>query len=180
LLLSSGHNPAAVFTDGVDNKDDGRDICIRFNGFVPVAVFHATTDAAALSGIALCFSPVLEMHRSGAFLGRKDHRDFLHRPFRYLGDPARECRCSPGQVERYRSRISGPLLDRNGIHVEAARRALSRLFEQKADRANLRDPRPVIQARERQRPRFAYGRMTGSNARTGNCQVKKFCALDSA
>ena len=33
--------------------------------------------------------------------------------------PKRECRCSPKQVENYRNRISGPLLDRIDIHVEA-------------------------------------------------------------
>ena len=37
----------------------------------------------------------------------------------YFGDPKRECRCSPKQVENYRNRISGPLLDRIDIHVEA-------------------------------------------------------------
>ena len=40
-------------------------------------------------------------------------------PCGFFGDPARECRCSPGQVEKYRSRISGPLLDRIDIHAEA-------------------------------------------------------------
>src|SRR5439155_9101322 len=36
----------------------------------------------------------------------------------YFGDPKRECRCSPLDVQRYRDRISGPLLDRIDIHVE--------------------------------------------------------------
>src|SRR4029077_2650571 len=36
----------------------------------------------------------------------------------YFGDPKRECRCSPNDVQRYRDRISGPLLDRIDIHVE--------------------------------------------------------------
>ncbi|HEY8902312.1 MAG TPA: ATP-binding protein, partial [Chthoniobacterales bacterium] len=36
----------------------------------------------------------------------------------YFGDPKRECRCSPREVENYRNRISGPLLDRIDIHVE--------------------------------------------------------------
>jgi magnesium chelatase family protein len=40
-------------------------------------------------------------------------------PCGYYGDPKRECRCSPKQVENYRNRISGPLLDRIDIHVEA-------------------------------------------------------------
>jgi magnesium chelatase family protein len=36
----------------------------------------------------------------------------------FYGDPKRECRCSPTQVQRYRDRISGPLLDRIDIHLE--------------------------------------------------------------
>ena len=39
-------------------------------------------------------------------------------PCGYYGDPKRQCRCSPGQIERYRQRISGPLLDRIDLHVE--------------------------------------------------------------
>ncbi len=39
-------------------------------------------------------------------------------PCGYFGDPKRECRCSPRQVQRYRQRISGPLLDRIDLHIE--------------------------------------------------------------
>ncbi len=42
-------------------------------------------------------------------------------PCGYLGDPKRDCRCSPGQIEKYRQRISGPLLDRIDLHVEVPR-----------------------------------------------------------
>ncbi len=41
-------------------------------------------------------------------------------PCGHLGDPRHECRCGPGQVERYRNRVSGPLLDRIDLHVEVA------------------------------------------------------------
>ncbi len=41
-------------------------------------------------------------------------------PCGYLGDPKRECRCSPAQVQRYRARLSGPLLDRIDLHIEAS------------------------------------------------------------
>ena len=40
-------------------------------------------------------------------------------PCGFYGDLKRECRCSPTQIQRYRSRISGPLLDRIDLHVEA-------------------------------------------------------------
>ncbi|MEM8953121.1 MAG: YifB family Mg chelatase-like AAA ATPase [Verrucomicrobiota bacterium] len=39
-------------------------------------------------------------------------------PCGYMGDPKRECRCSPNQIAKYRQRISGPLLDRIDLHVE--------------------------------------------------------------
>ena len=39
-------------------------------------------------------------------------------PCGYRGDPQRQCNCTPLQIERYISRISGPLLDRIDIHVE--------------------------------------------------------------
>jgi magnesium chelatase family protein len=39
-------------------------------------------------------------------------------PCGYFGDLKRECRCSPSQVQRYRQRISGPLLDRIDLHIE--------------------------------------------------------------
>ena len=40
-------------------------------------------------------------------------------PCGYLGHPDRECNCTPAQIARYRARISGPLLDRIDLHLEA-------------------------------------------------------------
>jgi magnesium chelatase family protein len=42
-------------------------------------------------------------------------------PCGYYGDPVRECHCSESTVSRYQRRISGPLLDRIDVHVEAPR-----------------------------------------------------------
>src|SRR5690606_1972141 len=42
-------------------------------------------------------------------------------PCGYLGDAAGRCRCTPEQVQRYRNKLSGPLLDRIDLHVTVAR-----------------------------------------------------------
>ena len=97
----------------------------------------------------------------------------------YFGDPARECRCSPTQVERYRSRISGPLLDRIDIHVEAPAVNYKELSSNEPAEPSAAIRARVIEARERQRVRFASGKKTNCNARMGHSQIKKFCALDS-
>jgi magnesium chelatase family protein len=39
----------------------------------------------------------------------------------YLGDPSDRCDCTPASLERYRARVSGPLLDRIDLHVEMPR-----------------------------------------------------------
>jgi len=100
-------------------------------------------------------------------------------PCGYFGDPARECRCSPGQVERYRSRISGPLLDRIDIHVEAPAVHYRDLSSNESAESSSAIRERVGLARERQRERFASGKKTTCNARMGHSQIKKFCALDS-
>ena len=99
-------------------------------------------------------------------------------PCGYFGDPARECRCSSAQVERYRSKISGPLLARIDIHVEAPAveyRDLSNR-EPAESSAAIRDR--VIRARDIQSARFAKGRKTACNAKMRHSQIKEFCELD--
>ncbi len=46
-------------------------------------------------------------------------------PCGYLGDPSGRCRCTPDQIQRYRSKLSGPLLDRIDLHLTVAREATS-------------------------------------------------------
>ena len=53
-------------------------------------------------------------------------------PCGHYGNPRRECRCSPVQVERYRSRLSGPLLDRIDIHIEVPAIEMNELTSAKA------------------------------------------------
>jgi len=95
----------------------------------------------------------------------------------YFGDPTRECRCSPGQVERYRAKISGPLLDRIDIHVEAPAVEYRDLSSRKSAEPSQAIRERVIKARAIQAKRFAGGRKVSCNARMGHSQIKKFCEV---
>ncbi|HSH38305.1 MAG TPA: ATP-binding protein, partial [Chthoniobacterales bacterium] len=64
-------------------------------------------------------NPRFELAERGSFEPHAQMRPRLHPcPCGYFGDLKRECRCSPVQVQRYRQRISGPLLDRIDLHIE--------------------------------------------------------------
>ena len=72
-------------------------------------------------------------------------------PCGYLGDPERACRCSPDQVHRYRSRISGPLLDRIDLHIPVLRLPPSALLDPAAESEPSRAVRErVSRCREHQ------------------------------
>jgi magnesium chelatase family protein len=99
-------------------------------------------------------------------------------PCGYHGDPKRRCRCTPQQVERYREKISGPLLDRIDLHVEAPAVPFAELRNQSPGESSASLRERVIAARDRQAHRFGALR-TRVNARMSSAQVRKFCALDS-
>lgn len=97
----------------------------------------------------------------------------------YFGDPTRECRCSPAQVERYRARISGPLLDRIDIHVEAPAVEYRHLSSRENSEPSATIRERVVRARKIQTSRFTTRRKTACNARMSHSQIKKHCELDS-
>ncbi len=96
----------------------------------------------------------------------------------YLGDPKHECRCSPAEVQRYRARISGPLLDRIDLHIEAPALALAEWRSGKPGESSapLRDR--VQTARSHQHARF-HGTTITANARMTHAQIRKHCTIDS-
>jgi magnesium chelatase family protein len=100
-------------------------------------------------------------------------------PCGYFSDPQRECRCSPVQIERYRARISGPLLDRIDLHVEAPAVAFKELSSTSHAESSATIRARVIAARNIQKTRFVGGRKTAANARMSHSQIKKFCVLDA-
>ena len=100
-------------------------------------------------------------------------------PCGFYGSDSRRCRCSPGQIERYMSKISGPLIDRIDIHVDVPAVTFSKLRSRanQLDSATIRQE--VIKVRAIQEKRFDNGKVM-TNARMTHKQVRKFCELDSA
>lgn len=101
-------------------------------------------------------------------------------PCGFYGDPKRECRCSPAQVERYRQRISGPLLDRIDLHVEAPAVEYKELSDTNPAESSSAIRERVLHARSIQRHRFAKSRKTSCNARMSHAQLKEHCLLDES
>jgi magnesium chelatase family protein len=99
-------------------------------------------------------------------------------PCGYYGDPKRECRCSPSQVERYRQKISGPLLDRIDLHVEAPAVAYKELSDNHPAESSASIRERIIRTREIQQKRFSKSRKTTCNARMSHSQLKEHCRLD--
>jgi len=95
-------------------------------------------------------------------------------PCGYLGHSNGKCRCTPDQVTRYRSRISGPLLDRIDIQIEVPAVAEDEL----AGKATG-DPSAVIRARVEAARALATARQGKPNARLAPAEVDQHCALDA-
>ena len=99
-------------------------------------------------------------------------------PCGYFGDPKRQCRCLPGQVQRYQKRISGPILDRIDIHVEVPSVETQKLvsdIKNKAESSSEIQKR-VQKARDIQTKRFK-GTKIRSNSEMNTKTVKIYCPL---
>ena len=97
-------------------------------------------------------------------------------PCGYLSDANHECRCTPTQVQRYRSRISGPLLDRIDLHVEAPALTVKELRRAQPGEPSTAMRDRISIARERQRERFRASR-TSCNARMTHRQIQSQCQI---
>ena len=96
----------------------------------------------------------------------------------WYGDPSGRCRCSDREVRSYRSRISGPMLDRIDIVVEVP----SVHFEDLRSRAEA-EPSSAVKARvnaAREIQNRRYGESGMCNARMGPKELRQFCALDES
>ncbi len=93
------------------------------------------------------------------------------------GDKRFECRCTPQMIERYRRRISGPLLDRIDLHIEVPAVTLSELKGPPGESSATVAQR-VAEARKIQQRRFGPDCSTPVNAAMNSKQLKRHCRLD--
>jgi magnesium chelatase family protein len=100
-------------------------------------------------------------------------------PCGFLGDAKRECTCALIHVQRYRSKISGPLLDRMDIHLEVPSVPYRDLEASEPVAASQEILERVMRARSIQLDRF-QGKGIHTNARMTTRQLKKHCAVDEA
>ncbi len=100
-------------------------------------------------------------------------------PCGFFGDTTRECRCSPPQIQRYVSKISGPLLDRIDIHIEVPAVKYKELRSEAVieDSATVRER--VIRARERQLERFKAEKKIFANAQMPTRLIRKHCVISA-
>lgn len=101
-------------------------------------------------------------------------------PCGFYNHPEKECVCSPGMVQKYLNRISGPLLDRIDIHIEVVPVKYDKLSDtNKTERSeSVRDR--VIKARAIQTKRFAGINGIYSNAQMTPSMQRRYCQLDEA
>jgi magnesium chelatase family protein len=98
-------------------------------------------------------------------------------PCGYFGDPLHSCSCGPISIERYRSRISGPLLDRIDIHLEVPAVAYGDLVgERPNDTSGVIRVR-VEHARALQRARYHGQRGVHANAHMTTRDLRRHCRL---
>jgi magnesium chelatase family protein len=98
-------------------------------------------------------------------------------PCGYFGDLKRECRCGSVQVQRYRQRISGPLLDRIDLHIEVPAVEYRDVAGEQSGETSAAIRERIICARQRQQQRFRDDVKVNCNARMATRQLKQHCKL---
>ncbi|MBL7216990.1 MAG: YifB family Mg chelatase-like AAA ATPase [Desulfobacteraceae bacterium] len=99
-------------------------------------------------------------------------------PCGFLGDPKRECICTTLQIQRYRAKISGPLLDRIDLHMEVPSVPYKDLAGISEGSSSAEILNRVMGARKIQEERFARTKIF-TNARMNSRHIKKYCEIDS-
>jgi magnesium chelatase family protein len=95
-------------------------------------------------------------------------------------DPAKECTCSPIQIQKYMAKISGPLLDRIDLHIEVPAVKYKELASKESGESSASIRQRVISAREIQMKRFEGRKGMYCNADMQSRDIQTHCKLDSA
>ncbi len=99
-------------------------------------------------------------------------------PCGYATDPAKECTCQPGEILRYLSRISGPLLDRIDLHIEVPAVKFRDLSGSEPGESSAGIRVRVALAREVQAKRFKGRPGLYANAAMQSGDIRRWCRLD--
>lgn len=99
-------------------------------------------------------------------------------PCGFHNHPQKQCVCPPGAVQKYLSKISGPLLDRIDIHIEVVPVPFEKLSEAKASETSAQVRERVMNARKIQEERFSKIKDVHCNAMMTTQMQKEFCELD--
>ncbi len=100
-------------------------------------------------------------------------------PCGYYNHPTRDCVCSPGMIQKYLSRISGPLLDRIDMHIEIVPVPFDKLSEAAPAEPSAAIRERVIKARQVQEVRFKDVAGVYCNAQMSSKMLRKYCAVDT-
>ena len=99
-------------------------------------------------------------------------------PSGYFNDPDSPITSSPAEMQRYLSKISGPLLDRIDIHIEVTPVPFEKLSDDRKSECSIDIRKRVTAAREIQTSRFELMEKVHYNAQMSSKQIREFCALD--
>jgi magnesium chelatase family protein len=99
-------------------------------------------------------------------------------PGGYFNDPNAPVSSSPMEMQRYMSKISGPLLDRIDIHIEVTPVPFEKLAETRKAESSVEIRKRVSKAREIQTNRFKDYKNIHYNAQLSSKLIREFCALD--
>jgi len=101
-------------------------------------------------------------------------------PGGYFNDPNAPVTSSPAEMQRYLSKISGPLLDRIDIHIEVTPVPFEKLSDEQKAETSVEIRKRVTEAREIQTLRFKELENVHYNAQMNTKQIRQYCKLDDA
>ena len=101
-------------------------------------------------------------------------------PCGYYNHPEKDCVCGPGVVQRYLSKVSGPLLDRIDLHVEVVPVSFDQMTSLRKNETSEEIRTRVVKAREIQSDRFKHQKNVYCNAMMPSNMVKEICVINDA